>query len=95
MSTGIVPSITPERPPITNVKMKPIAKSMGVFRWSFPPQIVPSQEKTFTPVGMAMMIVVIIMGTRSQAAMPDTNMWCAHTPNPRTAIATVENASAR
>ena len=55
----------------------------------------PSQEKIFTPVGMAMMIVVIIIGTRSHAAMPLTNMWWAHTPNPRTAIATVENASAR
>ena len=75
--------------------MKPIAKSIGVFRWSLPPQMVPSHEKTFTPVGMAMMIVVIIMGTRSQAAMPLTNMWCAHTPKPSTAIATVEKASAR
>ena len=95
MSTGIVPSMTPDRPPITNVKMKPIAKSMGVFRWSLPPQIVPSHEKTFTPVGMAMMIVVIIIGTRSQAAMPLTNMWWAQTPKPSTAMATVENARAR
>ena len=32
---------------------------------------------------------------RSHGAMPDTNMWCAHTPNPSTAIATVEKATAR
>ena len=95
MSTGIVPSITPERPPITNVQRNPIAKSIGVLRWIFPSQRVPSHENTFTPVGMAMIIVVIIIGTRSQGAMPLTNMWCAQTPNPSTAIATVENASAR
>ena len=46
------------------------------------------------PVGIAMMIVVIIIGTRSQAAMPLTNMRCAQTPKPSTAIATVANASA-
>ena len=95
MSTGIVPSITPDSPPIANVMMKPIANSRGVLRWSFPSQRVPSHEKTLMPVGMAMMIVVIIIGTRSQAAMPLTNMWWAQTPKPSTAMATVENASAR
>ncbi len=95
MSTGIVPSITPERPPIVNVTMKPIANSIGVRRWIFPSQRVPSHENTLMPVGMAMMIVVIIIGTRSQAAMPLTNIWCAQTPKPSTAIATVEKARAR
>ena len=47
------------------------------------------------PVGIAISIVVTIIGTRSQGAMPLTNMWCAQTAKPSTAIATVENAIAR
>ena len=68
---------------------------MGAFIWIFPRQRVATHENIFTPVGTAMMMVVIIIGTRSQAAMPDTNMWWAHTPNPSTAMATIENAMAR
>ena len=72
-----------------------MAQSMGGFMWIFPRHSVASHDHIFTPVGMAMMIVVTIIGTRSQAAMPDTNMWWAHTPKPSTAMATIENAIAR
>jgi len=34
---------------------------MGVFMWIFPCQSVASHDYIFTPVGTAMMIVVIIM----------------------------------
>ena len=78
-----------------NVNRKPKAQSMGVFMWIFPCQRVASHDHIFTPVGTAMMMVVIIIGTRSHEAMPDTNMWCAHTPKPSTAMATMENAIAR
>ena len=47
------------------------------------------------PVGTAISIVVNIIGTRSHGAMPATNMWCAHTVNPSTPIATVESAIRR
>ena len=47
------------------------------------------------PVGTAISIVVIIIGTRSQLRMPDTNMWCAQTVKPRITIATSENAIIR
>ena len=47
------------------------------------------------PVGTAISIVVIIIGTRSQVAMPETNMWCAQTVNPRITIATSEKAIIR
>ena len=77
------------------VNRKPRAQSMGVFRCSLPFHRVASHDHIFTPVGTAMMMVVTIIGTRSQAAMPDTNMWCAHTPKPSTAMATIENAIAR
>jgi len=44
------------------------------------------------PVGTAIAIVVNIIGTRSQGAIPDVNMWCAQTMKPRIAIAHDENA---
>ena len=40
---------------------------------------VASQLKILIPVGTAISSVVIIIGTRSQANMPLTNMWCAQT----------------
>ena len=35
-------------------------------------------------LGTAISIVEIIIGTRSQPAIPATNMWCAHTEKPST-----------
>ena len=95
MSIGTAPSITPERPPITNIDRKPSAKKKGVLKWSFPSQIVASQLKILIPVGTAIRSVVIIIGTRSHDAMPLTNMWCAHTEKPSTTIAISDSAISR
>jgi hypothetical protein len=57
-----------------------------------PRHIVASQENILMPVGTAIAIVVNIIGTLSQGAMPETNMWWAQTVNPRTPMATVEIA---
>ena len=57
--------------------------------------MVASQEKTLIPVGTAISSVVIIIGTRSQVAMPETNMWWAQTEKPRIRIATSESAISR
>ena len=60
--------------------MKPSANSIAVdFRCSFESNSVASQEKILIPVGTAISSVVIIIGTRSQLNMPETNMWCAQT----------------
>ncbi len=85
----------PESPPITNIEMKPSAKSIGVLRWIFPSQSVASQENTLTPVGTAISRVEIIIGMRSQSAIPATNMWCAHTEKPSTRIPRSEIAIRR
>ncbi len=80
MSIGTMPSITPLIPPIVKVTMKPSANSIAVDRRCRTlPNSVPSQEKILIPVGTAIRSVVIIIGTRSHANMPDTNMWCAQT----------------
>src|SRR5919112_724094 len=85
----------PERPPITNMETKPAAHNIGVEKLIFPSHIVASHENTLMPVGTAMSSVVIIMGTRSHGAMPETNMWCAHTEKPRTRMAIRDNAIKR
>jgi hypothetical protein len=95
MSNGTTASMMPLIPPRVNIVMKPSAKSSGVRMWITPRQSVASQEKILMPVGTAMSIVVIIMGIRSQLCMPDTNMWCAQTVNPRITIATSEKAIIR
>src|SRR5438094_930271 len=79
MSIGTAPSMIPERPPITNMETNPSANNIGVVRWMRPSQVVANHEKTLIPVGTAIRSVVTIIGTRSQVAMPETNMWFAQT----------------
>ena len=50
---------------------------------SDPPHIVASQLKIFTPVGMAMSMLVPAMMALKRLGRPVANMWCAHTMNPR------------
>jgi hypothetical protein len=95
MSAGTAPSMIPESPPITNIDTKPRANNIGVFRWIRPSQVVASHENTLIPVGTAIRSVVTIIGTRSQVAIPDTNMWCAQTEKPSTRIAQSDSAISR
>ena len=88
MSTGTEPRKTPEMPPIVNTARKPSAKSIADLKRIDPPQIVPSHENTFTPVGTAMSIVDDMKKIWSAGSMPATNMWCTNTPNDRKPIAT-------
>ncbi len=74
---------------------KPEAKSIGVLKCSRPSQSVASQLKTLIPVGTAITSVVTIIGMRTQVAIPDTNMWCAHTEKPRMRMAMSERAISR
>ncbi len=93
--TGMTASITPEIPPSVNIVRKPSANSIGVSRCSTPRHSVASHEKILMPVGTAMIAVVIIIGTRIQSCMPETNMWCAQTVKPSTTIASSEKAIMR
>ena len=47
------------------------------------------------PVGTAMIAVVIAIGMRIQPAIPEVNMWWAHTVKPSPTIASSENAIMR
>ena len=55
---GTTASVTPVSPPMVNSAMKPQAKSSGVVKRKAPPHMVASQLKIFTPVGMAMSMLV-------------------------------------
>ncbi|MDL1397116.1 hypothetical protein PSU49_20855, partial [Yersinia pestis] len=51
-----------------------------------PPCRVANQLKTFTPVGIAIIIVADVKYARVSTSIPTVNMWCAHTINPRKPI---------
>jgi hypothetical protein len=50
----------PVKPPNVNKKIKPFAKSIGVFSTIEPPNIVATQLKILIPVGTAMIIVALV-----------------------------------
>ena len=60
-----------------------------------PPHRVASQLKIFIPVGTAIRSDVIIIGIRSQSAMPATNMWWAQTEKLSTMIPSSDIAISR
>lgn len=57
MSRDELARTIPVRPPTVNRKIKPRAHSRGVSHLMAPPWRVASQLKTFTPVGIAIIIV--------------------------------------
>ena len=61
------------------IAMKPRHHSIGVSNEMFPRQIVASQLKIFTPVGMAITIELSMKKMSSPIGSPTANMWCAHT----------------
>ena len=68
-------SMIPDSPPIVNRATKAIAKSMGVSKVSDPLNIVESQLKTFTPVGIAINIVEYIKNNSPAIGIPTVNIW--------------------
>src|SRR5687768_3185809 len=80
---------TPLKPPITNRKMKPMEKSMGVSKVIDPRHMVAVQLNTFTPVGTAISIVPYMKNSWPVTGMPAVNIWCAHTMQDRIAIEAV------
>ena len=80
----------PLRPPMMNMEMNPIAKYSGDFTLTEPPHSVAIQLKTLTPVGTAMAMVKTAKTESAIGPRPTVNMWCAHTPKPKKAMAMPE-----
>lgn len=57
MSNEELARTMPVKPPTVNRKMKPNAHNMAASHLIVPPCIVANQLKTFTPVGIAIIIV--------------------------------------
>src|SRR5207244_6820887 len=74
--------VTPERPPMMNMAMKPTAKWSAVVPRMSPPHRVAIQLKIFTPVGTAMSIVVAANTESAIGPRPTANMWWLHTLQP-------------
>src|SRR4030095_7866966 len=85
-STAVEAMKMPDSPPMTNMATKAIAFHIAVVKRMFPPQSVPSQLNVLIALGTAMKIVLTAKVVPSDGFMPDWNMWCAHTMNPRNAM---------
>jgi len=64
----------PVRPPTVKRKIKPRDHNSGVSHLIEPPWRVASQLKTFTPVGMAIIIVAEVKYARVSTSIPTVNM---------------------
>lgn len=89
MSNDELARTIPVRPPTVKRKIKPSAQSRGVSHLTEPPCRVASQLKTFTPVGIAMIIVADVKYARVSTSIPTVNMWWAHTMKPSRPMATI------
>lgn len=64
----------PVRPPTVNRKMNPKAHSMAGDHLILPPCRVASQLNTFTPVGMAIIMVAEVKYARVSTSIPTVNI---------------------
>lgn len=76
-------------PPTVKRKIKPTAHSRGASRRGWAPCRVAIHLKTFTPVGMAIIIVAAEKYARVSTSIPTVNMWCPQTMKPRNPMANI------
>src|SRR6185312_4709763 len=88
-SAGATDSITPVMPPMVKVNRKPIVHSIGTVKCTRPRNMVNSQLKIFTPVGMEIIMVVSEKNELTSAPEPIVKKWCSQTRYDRIMIATV------
>lgn len=80
---------TPVNPPTVNRKTNPAAHMREGENTNWVPCKVPNQLKILMPVGTAIIIVAAVKYARVSTSIPTVNMWCAHTTNPNTPIASI------
>lgn len=74
MSNDELAKTIPVRPPTVNRKINPSAHSIAGDHLIFPPCKVASQLKTFTPVGIAIIMVADVKYARVSTSIPTVNM---------------------
>src|ERR1700734_3547214 len=80
-------SMTPVRPPMRKANRNPMQNNMGTSNLSWPRHMVPIQLKNLIPVGTAMSSDS--SEKKGSSTVPVVNMWWAHTPVDRAAMAMV------
>ena len=75
MSREELASTLPVRPPTMNWKMMPRSHSITGDHLILSPCRVANQLNTFTPVGIAMIIVADVKYARVSTSIPTVNMW--------------------
>lgn len=83
MSSDELARTIPVSPPTVNRKMNPRAHNIAASHLIIPPCRVANQLNTFTPVGMAIIIVADVKYARVSTSIPTVNMWWAQTINPK------------
>src|SRR5713226_3005058 len=78
---------------MVNRPMKPNAYSIGVSKVTDPLYMVAVQLKTLIAEGTPMKNVRNEKISAAYTDIPATNIWCAQTRKPRTAIATLDRAT--
>lgn len=86
MSIEELDKTIPVRPPTVKRNTKPIDQYRGVSIEKDVLFIVASHLNTFTPVGIAMIMVAAVKYARVSTSIPTVNMWWAHTMNPKNPI---------
>ena len=81
-------------PPKTKTAGSATAKHIAVVKRNEPPHKVAIQLKILMPVGTAMAYELSMKKPITGVLVGVANMWCAHTSDPRNAMATVEVAIA-
>lgn len=74
ISSDELASTMPVSPPTVNRKIKPRAHSIAGDHLMLPPWRVANQLNTFTPVGIAIIIVADVKYARVSTSMPTVNM---------------------
>lgn len=74
MSIPELERMIPVKPPKVKRNIKPLAKSIGVVKTMFPPNIVAIQLNIFIPVGTAMIIVAAVKYALVSTSKPTVYM---------------------
>lgn len=88
-SSDELANTTPVSPPTVNKKIKPKAHNKAGEGLKSAPYRVPTQLKTLTPVGTAIIMVAEVKYARVSVSIPTVNMWWAQTTNPKTPMASI------
>lgn len=87
MSNPAFARTTPVTPPTVKRNKNPVLQRYCGVQVGTLPANVKIQEKTLTPVGIAITIVAAVKYARVSKSIPIMNIWCAQTAQPKTPIA--------